>query len=219
MDQMKSETMGARWDHDAGHLALDFVNTLEWRNGKSPNERLNRVPDLIDWAVESGMIGEEQAKGLERAVIKKPEIAKNWFTRILKTRETVYRIFSVISISGAPSKTDFDQFNSILAQSMAQSRLERENDHYRWAWKGDDDSLELLLWSIARSAADLLTSPDLHKLGECADDRGCAYLFMDESRNHSRRWCSMEGCGNRAKARRHYERKSAMDSFKKSPRE
>jgi predicted RNA-binding Zn ribbon-like protein len=212
MDQMKSEVTGVRWDHDAGQLTLDFINTLEWRNGKSPNERLNRVPDLIDWAVESGMIGEGEAKGLERAILKDPESAKNWFTRILRLRETIYRIFSAISNSGTPSEADFAEFNSILAQSMAQSRLEWESDHYHWAWKGDD-SLELLLWSVVRSAADLLTSADLHKLGECADDRGCAYLFMDESRNHTRRWCSMESCGNRAKARRHYERKTATGSL------
>jgi predicted RNA-binding Zn ribbon-like protein len=65
-----------------------------------------------------------------------------------------------------------------------------------------------MLWPIAREAANLLTSKDIKRMGECADDRGCGYLFFDTSRNHSRRWCSMESCGNRAKAQRHYQRKS-----------
>jgi predicted RNA-binding Zn ribbon-like protein len=52
----------------------------------------------------------------------------------------------------------------------------------------------------------LVTSKEIKRVGECADDRGCGYLFIDTSRNHSRRWCSMEACGNRAKAQRHYQK-------------
>jgi predicted RNA-binding Zn ribbon-like protein len=64
-----------------------------------------------------------------------------------------------------------------------------------------------MLWPVARSAADLLTSAEeLARVGQCADDRGCGWLFFDTSRNHSRRWCAMKDCGNRAKARRHYRR-------------
>jgi len=68
------------------------------------------------------------------------------------------------------------------------------------------DYLDRPLWPVARAAADLLQSEQLERVGECADDRGCGYLFLDTSRNHSRRWCSMESCGNRAKARSHDRR-------------
>jgi len=54
-----------------------------------------------------------------------------------------------------------------------------------------------------------LTSEELDRVRECADDRGCGYLFMDTSRNRSRKWCDMRGCGNRAKAQRHYRRTQA----------
>ena len=76
-----------------------------------------------------------------------------------------------------------------------------------WSWEVDKDALDWPLYPIARSAATLLTSPERARVGECADDRGCGYLFLDTSRNRSRRWCSMEDCGNRAKAILHYERK------------
>jgi predicted RNA-binding Zn ribbon-like protein len=66
--------------------------------------------------------------------------------------------------------------------------------------------LDEMLRPVARSAADWLVSADVDRVRLCADDRGCGYLFVDTSRNRSRRWCSMESCGNRAKARRHYER-------------
>ena len=63
-----------------------------------------------------------------------------------------------------------------------------------------------ILWPVARSAGELLISDKLDRVRQCADDRGCGYLFVDTSRNRSRRWCSMESCGNRAKAHRHYQR-------------
>jgi predicted RNA-binding Zn ribbon-like protein len=77
---------------------------------------------------------------------------------------------------------------------------------FAWDWAEDPDSLDRVLWVVARSAGELLTSDQLDRVRQCADDRGCGYLFLDTSRNRSRRWCSMESCGNRAKARRHYQR-------------
>jgi predicted RNA-binding Zn ribbon-like protein len=63
-----------------------------------------------------------------------------------------------------------------------------------------------MLWRIVRSTTGLLTSEDLQRVGVCADDRGCGWLFYDTSRNRTRQWCSMRGCGNRAKAKRHYDK-------------
>jgi predicted RNA-binding Zn ribbon-like protein len=66
------------------------------------------------------------------------------------------------------------------------------------------------VWPVAYSAADLLATPDqLARVGQCQDDRGCGWLFLDLTKNHSRRWCAMDDCGNRAKAKRHYERKKS----------
>jgi predicted RNA-binding Zn ribbon-like protein len=70
-------------------------------------------------------------------------------------------------------------------------------------WAETRDELDGCLLPVVRSAAALLTSPELSRVGECADDRGCGYLFYDETRNRSRRWCDMGSCGNRAKAKRH----------------
>jgi predicted RNA-binding Zn ribbon-like protein len=64
--------------------------------------------------------------------------------------------------------------------------------------------MDIILWSVACSAAELLTSEKADRVRECKDDRGCGYLFISQCKNHSRRWCSMESCGNRTKARRHY---------------
>ena len=87
-------------------------------------------------------------------------------------------------------------------------RIGSEADSFTWEWTGDEAALDRMLWPVVGSAADLLTSEDLDRVGECQGD-GCGWLFIDMSRNHSRRWCDMGDCGNRAKARRHYRRKKA----------
>lgn len=65
--------------------------------------------------------------------------------------------------------------------------------------------LERILWPIAQSAAELLTSSELGTVRLC-EAPDCAWLFLDQSCNRSRRWSDMKVCGNRQKARRHYQR-------------
>src|SRR5260221_3971430 len=98
--------------------------------------------------------------------------------------------------------------NSDLPASLAHSRLVPAAVGYSLHWPAQPDALDRMLWPVAYSAADLLTNPELlSRVGECADDRGCGYLFLDMTKNRSRRWCDMKDCGNRAQAQRHYERK------------
>ncbi len=78
---------------------------------------------------------------------------------------------------------------------------------FAWEWDAGGDVLARPLWALARSAADLLTSPRLSRVRECPGEDGCGWLFLDTSKNGSRRWCSMQGCGSRAKARRYAGRR------------
>jgi predicted RNA-binding Zn ribbon-like protein len=90
---------------------------------------------------------------------------------------------------------------------MARSRLIPIKNGFTWDTNGKKDELDWMLKPVVRSAAELLTSDELTRVKECADDKGCGWLFLDKSRNRSRRWCDMKDCGNRAKAKRFYERK------------
>jgi predicted RNA-binding Zn ribbon-like protein len=93
-----------------------------------------------------------------------------------------------------------------LSRSLPHLRLAVSDAEFAWDWAEEPVSLDRVLWVVARSAGELLTADKLDRVRQCADDHGCDYLFIDTSRNRSRRWCSMESCGNRAKARRHYKR-------------
>jgi predicted RNA-binding Zn ribbon-like protein len=89
--------------------------------------------------------------------------------------------------------------------------VRRAEGGFRWGWDEESDSLTKVLWPVAKAAADLLTSEGhaLKRLHQCAAS-DCGWLFIDMSRNHSRRWCDMSNCGNVAKARRHYHRKKVQ---------
>jgi predicted RNA-binding Zn ribbon-like protein len=102
-------------------------------------------------------------------------------------------------------RADVEHVNAALHEALPHLRVARHGGGYAWDWADGGKPLMAPLRPIARSAAELLTSDDLARVREC-DGAACTWLFLDQSRNRSRRWCSMESCGNRAKARRHYHR-------------
>jgi predicted RNA-binding Zn ribbon-like protein len=144
---------------------------------------------------------------LSRQAADRPEEATAVLLRAIALRDSIYEIFAAIAHRQSPHATDLITLNAALSETLARSQIAPTDTGFIWQWAGDGDALDRPLWSIARSAADLLTSDDLQRVGQCADDRGCGWLFLDASRNHTRRWCDIRDCGNRAKAHRHYERK------------
>jgi predicted RNA-binding Zn ribbon-like protein len=194
------------FDLEAGALCLDFANTAEWHASDRPLERLNDIPDLVAWAWQAGILDETFAKGILGWVDRSPDAAAAAFERAIWLRELIYRIFSAFALEQPVDPDDLGDLNQVLGRAMAQARLEVVAGGFTWGWVEDGPGLEIVIWAVARSAAELLTSDQLDRLRRCADDRGCGYLFIDTSRNRSRRWCSMKSCGNRAKAKRHYER-------------
>ena len=195
------------WDFDSGNLALDFTNTAEFHASDHPDEMLETYTDLVSWSMMAGLLSQSEEKSLRTKAKKDPHAASKAFAEALEFRELIYRMFSAIAGDENPDQVDLESFNRILAESLFNSQISIIGEGYTWGWQNMGDSLDSMIWPIARETADLLTSKEVRRLGECADDRGCGYLFIDTSRNHSRRWCSMEACGNRAKAMRHYQRK------------
>ena len=202
------------WDFDSGNLVLDFANTTEFHASDHPDEHLNSYADLLSWAEGAGLLTHSEGMALLVRSNKEPEASLNVLGKALEFREMIYRIFSAIASKERPSQADLSVFNEELAKSLKNTCITTDEQGYSWGWQNMEASLGSMLWPIAREAANLLTSQDITRIGECADDRGCGYLFIDTSRNHSRRWCSMEDCGNRAKAQRHYQK---ISKYRSSP--
>jgi predicted RNA-binding Zn ribbon-like protein len=192
-----------------GRLSLDFVNTADWHASDHPVEFLTSYSDLVAWSQHVGILTDHQAQRLLKKAARRPGDASAVLERAIALREAIYRIFSAISRGRPPQAADLATFNVELSEALAQSRIVSTAEGFTWDWAGAEDALDWMLWPVAHDAAGLLTSEELDRVGQCADDR-CGWLFLDTSRNRSRRWCSMEDCGNRAKARRYYERKRVI---------
>jgi predicted RNA-binding Zn ribbon-like protein len=189
-----------------GELCLDFANTADWHASDAPQERLKNYKDLVDWGAKMGILDDASAKRLLRRAAIHPSRARAALTRAIALRESMYRIFVGIVSGREPDRADLEAFNIALSKALRHLRVARVADRFAWDWEDDDGALDSLLWPVLRSAADVLTSDKRMRVGQCADDRGCGWLFLDWSKNRSRRWCEMADCGNRAKAQRHYER-------------
>jgi predicted RNA-binding Zn ribbon-like protein len=198
------------YDFEAGDLSLNFANTNDWHASDHPVEKLTSYLDLVAWGEQAGLVTPEFAKRLQRLAIEKPENTASVYDFAIQVREVIYRIFSNRYADKVIPETDLALLNSVVSQAMAHLQLTPQGNEFHWVWKAEEiDGANLILWPVVHSAAELLASDKACNVRECEDDRGCGYLFIDQSKNHSRRWCSMESCGNRAKARRHYSKVQA----------
>ncbi len=204
---MSSTGSGAA--ESAEPLCLRFVNTVGWRLGARPEEHLLDYANLIDWGERAEALSAAEAAELRAQAATQAQPAEAAFTQAIALREALYRILVAATLQAAPDAADLALFNRALGPTLARLQLTATGSAYEWHWGGERRVWDAMLWPVLRSAAELLTSEQLGRVRQCADE-ACGWLFLDVSRNRSRRWCSMQDCGNRAKARRHYRRQRAQ---------
>ena len=189
-----------------GRLCLDFVNTIEPRHGDRSQEFLTTYADLVAWAAHAGAVTEDDVRPLLERAKRTPAVAAATLATALELRQQLYRLFSGIGAGQPPDRSALAAVNRALAAASPHAQIIADGPgHFRWEWSEARD-LDRVWWPVTRSAAELLVSGHLDRLRECPGPDGCGWLFYDTSRNGRRRWCSMEGCGNRAKGQRHYQR-------------
>jgi predicted RNA-binding Zn ribbon-like protein len=188
-------------------LCVRFINTLDWRNDPALRaETLSAYPDLVAWARSAGLLDAGEARDLLSLAASHPNKARQALEDALTFRESLYRVFSAVAARRAPPPADLAALNRAWAESAAHAALVAQGqNHYAWTWRKPQDALTRVLWPIAWAAAELLTSGPLDRLREC-ERGGCGWLFLDATRNRSRRWCAMRVCGNRSKVERYYRR-------------
>jgi predicted RNA-binding Zn ribbon-like protein len=196
-----------------GWLCLDFVNTRNWDSKDPVHERFKAYSDFVWWNRQADTFSHSETQHLLQQGECQPAEATAAFEQGLALRDVIYHIFRAIEAGLTPDRTDLSVFNAALSEALAHLRVVWAEDNFIWAWSNQENMLEQAFWPVLRSAADLLTSDKLDRLGKCAGD-SCGWLFLDLSRNRSRRWCDMTHCGNRAKARRHYKRRHSTGTQK-----
>jgi predicted RNA-binding Zn ribbon-like protein len=170
-------------------------------------ELLQSYEDLVEWATQAGALSTAQRSVLLREAESHPKEATATHTQAIELRESLYRIMSAIVKNRRPADEDLRTVSAYLAEALSHLELQPARRGFRLQWPANSTHLDSVLWAIVRSASDLLTGNDLPYVRECGDDT-CRWVFVDRSKNHSRRWCDMKICGNRMKARKFYRRQS-----------
>lgn len=193
-----------RFEFSGGALCLDFANTLTDRP-RAITEHLSSYRRFLSWGCQAGILDSRAERDLLEKAGDRPEEAERILKEAVEFREALYRIFSSQASGLEPEVPDLELLNRRLPQALPHLHLQYGRGGWDWLWVGLNRHLDSVLWAVARSAAELLTSGELQRVGECAAE-DCSWLFLDRSRARQRRWCDMKACGNRAKARRYYRR-------------
>ena len=196
----------------AANLGLDFINTLDDRGDpEREQELLTSYADLLAFLRQSRALPGNVLGHLARRSPNASPAAEKILERAREVREALYRIFAAILEKHNPPAGDLDEISGEWRRVSRHFHLRRGPTGFEWQWVADDENEaagDRLLWPILRSAVDLMTSSDLDRVRSCESET-CQWLFLDTSRNHSRRWCDMKVCGNRSKVRRFYQRQRA----------
>jgi predicted RNA-binding Zn ribbon-like protein len=191
-----------------GILCLDFCNTTENRTGLPEfHEQLTTYSRLVGFARQAGLLEEDELAHLLGRSASQPEHAGRTLGEALQLRETLFRVFNEVAHQREPFSEDMVELNRLVQRSLSRRRVERSEAGFEWRWQGKGDSLDCILWPVIESAAELLVGAQTDRIRAC--EGNCGYLFLDLSKNRSRRWCLMSVCGARAKNRRHYARTRA----------
>ena len=198
-----------RFDLDGGHPVLDFTNTVEWRGTEREYDWLGDFTDLLAWCHRTGYLSDTAIQDLSRHAASHPRQAASALEKARELREANARLLHAVLESRPPEAEPLRVFNRYLARALERSVLQPGSGGqrtYRLELTAGGNPLEEITLRLAQQAADLLTGFDPARLKICGNPQ-CGWLFLDTTRNASRRWCDMAACGNRAKAKRFYSRK------------
>jgi predicted RNA-binding Zn ribbon-like protein len=216
-----------------GNVCLDFINTLDNRPSGKPKELLKSYYELARFGEDTGILTPQELDFFYERVHLIPDEAQEAMRRARNLREALYDIFSAVLNKKPAPQLALDRLNTnlhdaalhswlvqpkiaepkiaepkIVEPKIVEGKLPPDDGRLQWRFEPMTASLGAMLRPIARAAADLLASSDLALVRTCASPT-CQWFFLDTSKNHHRRWCSMKQCGNRAKVRSFYAKKKA----------
>ena len=183
----------------AGDAALDLVNTLDWRFRETgADELLVSYNDLLSFSEQARLLSPLAARALREST---PRAGARALRAARNLRELCAMAFYAFLDGKAPDSEAAAGLERHFKAAHASQRLGIQKSRLGWSFEDMRDA-DLPVWLLAIRAESLLTSSDEMGLVRACDAPSCRWLFLDSSKNHSRRWCDMKVCGNRVKARR-----------------
>ena len=190
-----------RFEQIGGHPAIDFVNTLGGRPDDPDDEYLNCYNDLLAWTEQAGLVQPSSVSDLKDVATTDPEAADAALLRARLLRESLDRLLRAnLNPKTQPRMGDAATIRAAYIEALTNAALQPHDLRLAWKWPADIDDLDRPLWPIALAAVDLFQTAPLQLLAQC---QHCRWLFLDTSRQHNRRWCSMNACGAIVKMRRY----------------
>jgi len=189
------------FDLSGGRLCLDLANTVSDRGSAAPVDHLRTYGDLIAWAQQAGAVAPTVARALLEEAAARPEAARRALATAIEAREMLYRLFAAVAAGKRPRPADLAVLNDHVPAAFARAQVAIADGDFILKTDATEDDLASPLAPVIQSAIELLTSPDVTRRRTCAADT-CEWLFLDTTKNRTRRWCDMKVCGNRAKMRR-----------------
>lgn len=185
----------------AGDPSLDLVNTLDWRFREEPppEELLKDYYDVVQFSAQSGLLSDALARRLIRNV--SPGKATQVVDAVRELREAAAKVLYAALEGDLPSASAVKLLEKYFREVRESQHLFWDGEKLGWKLSQSSAPAELPLWMLSLRVADLVTSGRMQMLRACGNGE-CQWLFLDTSKNHTRRWCDMKICGNRMKARR-----------------
>jgi predicted RNA-binding Zn ribbon-like protein len=195
----KSGEKEREFEMTGGHPALDLVNTLDWRfRASGPEELLQDYSDVVRFVEETELVNAADARKLLRSV---PEAkGGRMLAAVRELREAAADVLYAAVEGKDPSGAGVKRLEECFAEARQHQELQWVGGKLEWVLQSGVVP-DLPFWALSMSTASLMTSEQMHLLRECGNAE-CRWLFVDTSKNHTRRWCDMKICGNRMKARR-----------------
>jgi predicted RNA-binding Zn ribbon-like protein len=185
----------------AGNLALDFVNTRGGpRHGPADSEWLSSYEDFAAWSSRAGLADPSTPP----AGTAPPAARLAAFARVQACRDDMYEIFLALADGSAPPEAALRRIQLTYVEALAHGQLTHGTQGCAWTWDPGSGPLAPL-WSVVAAAVELLTHGPADRIKSC---HACRFMFIDQSKNSSRRWCSMDDCGKTAKIARYLQHRS-----------
>ena len=184
----------------AGHSALDLVNTLDWRfrDGNS-EELLDSYRNLLRFLEQSKLLTPGQTSRIARGVSERD--TARVLEAVRELREAIAEVLYAMLDRRKPAAASINTLEACFKAASKHQNLRWSDSSLIWNFPLTANPPDLPLWLLSLSASSLLTSNEIERVRAC-DNPECRWLFLDTSKNHTRRWCDMKICGNRMKARR-----------------
>ena len=194
-----SPSRAGRLPLTGGALACNFANTSSGRGTLTHQEHLRCGDDVLAWAVHAGVLSGTDGTALARRLT--PDRSRALFRRALALREDVHAVLRSIALGESPQLQRLEGLHRAYARCVARAHLLPKPGGFEWVWNVVEQPVEAVLGPISASGVKLLIEADHTRIKLCQGN-ACGWVFLDTTKNHSRRWCEMEVCGNRAKQRR-----------------